>query len=841
MKKKFKFLIGASVLVASSAVLAPLLTSCKNQTTSSSSTDDNIEFPVDNKFVDNTQSYSSIINNPTSTSFNVENDTDNWESFNVLSKNVNSHIYNKVFNNISENTIINDLYNMILTLGTKSKINVGFYANIKNVDVTKNNNNWLITLKFLIYNSLTKTNKYTIGNEIINVNSKSTKSINLEISGEIQRTFYNSWSGESNTKMFFGYYFPNAKLTIDNEEINLNSFKLNDYSPTLNKYIEFNNDEVGYTDIEDFANEKLMNFTEENMKNEIQKTYDLHINTIGNILGPLQKILQEIIKTKDNQKDLITFLSENSNYFANVINELYKFISKNNDIDLKSPISLFLSNKKLSELLVDENTKNLIVILFKNLLPNNSLDIKSILDNINSENVDEQINVILEVIKQLASELKLEINDDLSNILDQLKNDGFLSTILKNSNIFINIIKEINNSSKNRILTLLIQLFESYENGNQSNNIFNLIYNLVNIKNDDNNEYIFKELLSKIIPNSSILSILNQILFDNSNLTPDNIVNFIDVFANPKTSTKNGAIVSWEEWFNSIKKTPAFYKNEDDNIVFQYKFEFSQDIYLDIDTLCKILPNNLSIGTTTIPLGIIVGALPDWISINKGDYVEVKQEFNNIEYDVVLINGEYKLSWQAFTYTTVDVNLPNTLKTIYDTSLFGSSMVEILNNIFYGIHNINFYFKPYTSTLNTNSISNYNPKTKDNYAIFLKNINQERLLEIKQTFDDSIHTEIISDTEFMIAEGGWFSKKIVVNKNKTVANFDIYSLLSEYFNLENFNGNLHINLDVNTLINSSSILTVSTPKYISTNVAIQTPYYVYTDNDQFKNYFSINF
>lgn len=842
MKKKFKCLIGASILVASATIMTPLLTSCKEQT-SSSSTDDNSSstiIPGQGTFVDNTYNYSTKIHNPVESSFNQNTDSTGWGDFSALTSNANSTIYDKIFASINENTVTNDIYNMISILGKNSKTNIGFDANVKNINVTKTENTWNISIQFDLYNSLSKTNNYVLGTQKIIFNPKTKKDIDLKISGELKRTLYSPRTTELMKKLYFGYYFPNSTITYDNQTREIGNFKLNNYSLSLNKYVEIQNNEVGYTDIEEFATQKMMNFTDQTLQSEIENTYDQYLGMIGTILDPLQKLLQALIKTNETPVPLLEFLKTNAGNIGTILNEFYKLIDKNGNIDLTKPVSLILSNAKLSDLLVDVNTKKLIIAILTKYQPGIAATIKPILDNINSNNVDQQLEAIFDMINSIVG----GENVNITQLLTDLKTKGILVSIWDNKQVFIDIIKKITNNEQDPIIQL-ISLITAAANANTSNNPFDFVLNIIKMKNDNGSgtgEYILKDILTKLIPNQTILTILDQVLFDNPHLTKENFISFIDVFANPRASkAKNAEIVNLKTWFDSITKTKEFTK-ENEHIKFKYRFEFGSDIYFNIDKLFKVLPNTLSIGTTSIPVGILAGALPDWISINTGDYIEIQQAFDDVEYDVVNINGEYRLSWQSFAHTTVDINLPNSLKTIYDssTTIVASTFVNLLNNIFYGIYNTSSYFKPYKSSLNEFVINNYNPKLKNNEAIFKNTLTPERLTEISNTINASITEEVVPGTEFVYANPIFLGKK-TVNKHKTTSNFDIYSLLKEYFNLDNYNSPFHVNIDINKIIRGTSVATIKIPEITIKNIAIQTPYYVYTDDGDFKNYFSINF
>lgn len=840
MKKKFKCLIGASILVASATIMTPLLTSC-NEQTSSTSADDNSSstiIPGQGTFVDNTYNYSTKINNPVESSFNQNTDSSGWGDFSALTSNANSTIYDKIFASINENTVTNDIYNMISKLGKDSKTNIGFDANVKNINVTKTENTWNISMQFELYNSLSKTNTYVLGAEKIVFNPKNKKNIDLKISGELKRTLYSPRTTELMKKLYFGYYFPNSTITYDNQTREIGNFKLNNYSLSLNKYVEIQNNEVGYTDIEEFATQKMMNFTDQTLQSEIENTYDQYLSIIGTILDPLQKLLQELIKSNNTPVPLLEFLNTNAGNIGTILNEFYKLIDKNGNIDLTKPVSLILSNAKLSDLLVDENTKKLIIAILTKYQPGIAGTIKPILDNINSNNVDQQLEAIFDMINSIVG----GENVNITQLLTDLKTKGILVSIWDNKQFFIDIIKKITNNEQDPIIQLISLITQASET-NTSNNAFDFVLNLIKMKNDNGNgDYILKDILTKLIPNQTILTIIDQILFDNPHLTKENFISFIDVFANPRASkAKNAEIVNLKTWFDSIIKTKEFSK-ENEHIKFTYKFQFGSDIYFNIAKLFKMLPNTISVGTTSIPVGLLAGALPDWISINSGDYIEIQQTFDDVEYDVVNINGEYKLSWQSFAHTTVDINLPNALKTIYDSApiVTRSTFVSLLNNIFYGIYNTSSYFKPYKSSLNEFVINNYNPKLKNNEAIFKNTLTPERLAEISKAINDSITEEVVPGTEFVYANILFLGKQ-TVNKHKTICNYDIYPLLKEYFNLNNYNSPFHVNIDVNKLIKGTSVATFQIPEITIKNIAIQTPYNVYTDGGEFKNYFSINF
>lgn len=843
MKTKFKFLIGAATLIAGAGLITPFITSCSKNTTSSTNSGDNNnsnnnqDQNFNQEFQDNTQTYVNKIQNPNITKFNPITEVPTWADFNELSNDPNNDMYDSIYNSINKDTINNDINNMIKTLGQLSNYNFGFKTNIKNIQINFFESNWDITIEFEVYNNLTKNNTYKIGNlDQIEFESKSKKDIKLNLNGQLKRYFYKPINSTNKSTAYFGYYFPNGTLSIDNKEYQINNFKFLDYSLSLNKYIEINDLEVGYNDIADFANQKVLELTNEQKETEILNTYNFYTNSIEKILEPLQSLLQNLILTKNNQITLIEFLKENSKNIAKVVQTIYDITTKDDSLNIQEPIEIILSDKKLSEIIINEHIKSIIINLIDKFAPSLTNTIKSLLNGVNVDNaneVTEQLIYLLEImIPEVLPELK---NEDFSQLFDDLKNKGLLSTILDNKQELIKIISTIPNIKNNELAVLILNLLETI-NINQTN-VFDGLITIIKYKNDDG-EYIFKQILSNVIQNETLISLLTQLIFDNPNLNSDNLVEVLDIIANPRDS-KNGEIVSWKEWYDAIKKTYNFITNNE-NISLTTKFEFGKDIYFNIGKLYKLLPDNLTISNITIPISTISIALPDWLSINSGDYIEITQIFNNFEYDVIKINNDYKLSWQSFANTTIDVNMPQSLKTIYNSSLgAGSTLVSVLNNIFYSKYNSSNYFKPINSSLNIHKIENYNPNSKNNEAIFIKNISDDQLTEIKNNIENSIVENKIDGSEYIINKGIFGIGKVVANKNEISCTINPDDLLNEYVNLTWYKNKYYLSLDINRIIRSDSILGFNIPKIDIKKLALYTPYYVYSNNGEYKNYYEL--
>lgn len=851
MKTKFKFLIGAATMVAASTFMIPLLTSCsKNDTTNKPSdnndnNNDSTNKPSDDNnsnstttFVDNTQDYVDKISNSAETSFNPNEEVSDWLDFKKLSNNPNDEIYNNIYNSITKEVIENDINNFIKTLGEKNDTyNFGFKTKIKNISINNLEGNWDIKIEFDVYNNLSKNNTFKIGNlDSINFEPKSTKNIELNFGGQLQKTFYNS-TLKGNNKSYFGYYFPNAALKVDNTELKFENFKLSDYSWTLNKFVEINSSEVGYTDIANFANEKLNTLTQEDIQNEIKYSFDVYVNSIGELLDPVQNLLQNLVLTKTENKTVIQFLSENSENIGVIVDTLYKLISKDDSLNLKDPIQFILADKKLSEILVNEPTKNLIMSLITKLAPDLAPTINSILANVNEDNVQETVEQLLFLLETMLPSLVPSVADkDISPLINSLKNEGLLTAIINNKQLIISILSDIPGIKDNEIAQMALVLIGAIELN--ETNIFDLIINIIKYQDPEGN-IVLKELLNKALPNSTITSLLSQLVFDNENLNSDNLAGLVDMIANPKDS-KNGQTIRWKEWFDAINIVSNFTTNENGNIIHTYKFEFGKNIYINIDKIYKILPKNLTIGTTSIPTSLLSTALPSWISINAGDYVEITQNFDAIEYDVINVKGAYKLSWQSFAKTTIDMNMPQTLKTIYDTSLgAGGVLVTVLNNIFYHKFDTSGYFKPYQSSLGSNVINNYNPNSKNNQAIFTNTIAEDKLIELQTKLNESIVEETIEGSEYVISKGIFGIGKVTTSKKDTTSSFNVEELLAEYFNLEYYSSKYHISFDVNNVIRKDSILGFEIPSVTTKNISISTPYNVYTNDGAFKSYYTI--
>ncbi len=764
MKKNIKkYSLIFSSILLSSIIITPTLVSCTSKT----------RYNQNSNITDNTYEYQEKINNPKISEFNLPSDIDEFSS------DPNNPIYDNVYDKISIDTINNDVYNMLSKLGENNLRNPNFIANITNYTISTNNNKYSININFEVKNTNNFVNIYEINNDFslpcnpILFNPNETKIFQINIDSPIYRSF-NTQKFSSTQKNWFAYYFKNVKININDDEYKINQFSLNPYSYSLNTYFYYNFNSVGYNDIQVEANKQLNSLTLDNVKNEIINTYNAKLNLFKSISNPFQNILQ--FQVSDNNKStILDFSIKNADNLANITNQLIQYVTHSNN-DYYSLLFDIFSNKTINE--ISNNLKN---------------------NHFNYQNL-----------KQIESQIASK------GILDLIFTDfNLLLKILANLNI-------INENQYQEILYIFSQL------NIKSSTLLDFIINLIKLKNQ-NNEFIFLNIIKNIIDNNTIINMLNWLIFENNNLNTQNLLLFLDIFANPKNSNDPDAdIIRWYDWLNSIKFIISFANDDLQNIIYSTKFIFGNNIYLNIKNIYPLLPNSLQINGIEIPINKLINLLPQWISFNTNNYIEINNNFSTLEYSVIKNNfNQYALSWQAFVNSTIDINLPDTIMTLSNSSspLIKKIIANLTNDIFYHIYNNSKYFKPYESKINNYIIENYNPYLKREGQIIYKNIDSNINNQIIDTINNSISNSIIKDTEIVISK----FPNIKISKTKTIDNYDYANLIDVYFNLQKYENNFHVALNTNMI-----------SKYKKISFDLFTPFYVYNNENIYKNIFNIN-
>lgn len=802
-------------------------------------------------FKDNTYSYAEKFKNFKKTELS-EKSFSELKEYEKLSTDPNNSVYNSIFKKIDKNVIQNDLYNMLSRFSDKTS-NFGFLVNISSVEVFKNDNKWNIEISFSIYNTNDTDSNYSLNNSNALIQKKKIINSKILINSELQKEFYINNKDNNKSDLYVNYYFNNAKWYVGNYKIlTLPNFYLGAYSKTLNTVIKDVDTSLSYLDIKNEATNSIKKLSISNIKDDISNTYNSYFDLATNLADPIQNILQNMIISHNSNEKGIDYLKNNARDIGIIVNTLVNNILKI-DKNILPIIQAILEDRKIFEILSNEDIKNSFLNI-SSLLPH---EIGSVIENIlGNISTEEQFYADLE--KLIDKSNQMLTNEQIENIKDFIqitKQKGFLTSILLKKDTFLSLINSF--IPENPILNVITPFIKNVSILDST--IIEFIIDALS-KKDSNDKVYFRELLSVMLNNpgtSSIFDLLDKFIFNNNNLTASNLITAIDVIANPKTS-KNGQIIArYKEWLQSIKQESKFANEQkldsDLNIKLTYihNYTFTSDIYFNISKLIEILPNNLEVNGSWIPISTIKLVTPNWMGIIKNDGINVKLELNDkIEYDVVKSNFKNKLSWQAYSNITVDMNMPATVKSLWDESswLVSDIIINLTKSLFYHVYNANQYFRPYSSSVENINLDKFNYNSKTNEAIYKKEMTQERIKEIINDYNSKTQNITYIDDNgksqsYVIKKGSYWSSEIRIYKTITKSTFDFESIIDEFVDTSKYQGKFILSINNNRLISEFNVkifgIEVATvPNVNLSSVTILTPYNVYSDNETYLNSFS---
>ena len=851
MKLKNKLLLAFGlVIIPTSATMGALVGVSQINKNNSTSNENK------NNFQDNTINYKSKVVDYKEQEFNPFENIQDWQEYKVLDDNPYSENYKNLFSKIDLNLVKNDFYNFIGGLSDE-KYNKNFMVNITDAKITKNNEIWDISLNFKIYNEENNYNYYKFNNVFKKISFKANeiKNIEFKISSKLNYTFTKLKNSDGTTKLLANYIFDKASLNIvGNNILSIDNFSFANKSYSLNTFIDNVETSNNYLSIKNDANKELEKLSIDVIKSDVENTYDKYISTIEKLLDPVQNILQNLVTNYNNKESVLDYLKKNADDIGFVIDELIYLITKTNP-QLSSIISSLLKNETLFEIISNKENLSKISTLLENLIPGSSSLIESFIGNLNSqEDLKELINQLLPYISGMIQDEKLV--EELKNLLNDITTEGLISTIFKHKNTILAIIQNFG-IIDDTLSNLLINILEVVDIENKT--VADLFIDL--IKSGNENTYYLKEMfkLFQFALSPSLESLLDELIFNNPNMNAQNLIGIIDVFANSKVSNKSNAeVVRYKKWFDSMQKNYEFNQNasfdpvsKKINLSYTTKFVYGGNIYFNIGKIYDILPDNLTVNGSSIPISTIkaLGALPDWIGIFKNDYFSLQVNLNDkIEYDVVKLNSQDVLSWQAYSKMVVDMHMPQTIQSIWGMTL-GDNLTKLTNGIFFHIYNTYDYFKPYQSDLlNSKIIENYDYDAKTNEAIFFKELLTEKQQEISNAYNAATNNVNYRDENGNEVKHSWKVALFItknVYKTITETSFEFESILKDFIDFTHYTTGLHIAFNNNRIISSFDLKIVginalTIPNVNASNITILAPYNTYTNNGNYSNKWSIS-
>lgn len=831
ISKKIKklFAIASLGILSSGAIatIAPIVVSCSPE---QSTTTDGVNR---NYITDNINEIKSQIKNKELTVFN-DTSNPNYEPWWNLTSNANAAIYQSIFKTIDSDTIKNDL-NIYLT-------NIPAYNNFIYLNVIKNeisnakNQNFIGLIQFQVQNKTQSPRKFKldgINNTTWQINPYEIINFEISFNTNLEYNFLVNDNTNNICNLYANYNFATLTLKVNDQIYTIKNAKLFNYSKSINtivKDVNLNND---YADIATTGNNFLTTLDIEKIKNDINKTTNYYFKKITQNIDDAQLVAQGLAKNQT----LLVFLKENANAIANLITN--NVSTKTFDIKLLNKlIAYFLQDKTITQILSDNKIYNNIKELVS-LAPQEyqSIILYALSALRNEQGIDE-------IHKLLSNQVFEQIlGKEFIDKIPELKTKGLMSFIFENSSTIIKLISAIPSISETITSLSPIINFINQNINNQSIGIIDLIVEC--IKTNPETSTYFKTLIANLTNNNqTIVSLLDQIIFNNPNFNSTNLINLIDVFANPRaTNSASGDIIKYSNWYNSIEKTTTYnnetanynQKTHELNLETKYQFIFKQDIYFQIEKIYDILPPSISLNNTTIPISSLKSLLPKWFSINTNDYFNYSMNYANtkLNYNVNQYLDHNYLNWNGLASHTFDVNLPQSIKTLVNTSgslMPASVIISLSKNILYHQFSNQSIFNPSPDT-NNPQIADYNYNTYNGQAILINTITDTRKQEIKQTIIDATINEQIANTEYSWKGSGIFASTYKVSKTKINSSFVLeQSLINELFNLEYYNGDISYELEVQQFIPETSVLgLVTIPSVWKISIKLHLPYNVYTN------------
>lgn len=841
INKRIMLVFASTLLLCASAATPLLILGLHNSKTKI----------IERKFIDNTSIYADKFYKKPLTVLN-ESSFDSLNNYEKLTNNPHDKIYDELFSKIDKNVISNDFYNLLSNLSNASN-NYGFLVNISNFEINKKDNNWKIVIDASIYNSNQFNSNYELNNSV-NHEFKPNEILNTSIiiDSPIKRDFFGVEKEKNIIDSYVNYYFDDAKWRINNTKtITIPKFYVGKYSKTLNTVIEGIDNSKSYLDIEKEANNSIKSYNIDNIKTDIDETYNSYWKMVESLANPIQNILQNIIENHTNNEDALTFIKKNSDNISFIIDILAKNILKI-DKNIYALINPILNDKKLFEIISNKDVESTLLELSSLF----SSDIKNIIENIflnlsTEEKFYANVNSLLGFAGEILNDEQIS---QLRVFIEDTKTNGLLSSIIKNKNIVFNIIS--NFFKENTLVSILEDFINSISLANKTFAEF-LVDILIN-KNENQNIYL-RELLKILMNNpgtSSMFSLLDQFIFNNENLTADNLVSALDVIANPKDAKNSKVVVRYDDWIKSIEHNSWFEGqgliDNQLNLKYHHNFKFTRDIYFNISKLLDVMPSNIIVNGSSIPLSTIQQIMPDWMGIIKGDGVSTTLGFNDeIQYDVIQNNFKNKLSWQSYATLKVDIDMPSTVKSLWDNSMTGTGdiIINLTKSLFYHVYEANQYFRPFSSKIQDIDLTDYSGDSKTNVAIFKKEISNERINEIINEYNQKTKNinyidETGNEQSYIIRNKSWFQSEIKIYKTITVSNFDFNSIVNEFVDMSKYNGEFKIAINSNRLISEFDVKIIgikiaTVPNVNYSNISILTPYKVYTNDGDYTNSWSV--
>ncbi len=785
----------------------------------------------------------------------------NFKPFDPVSSDPNAPVYNNLFAKINDKVIKSDLVSyvnaLILNVIKENVIaNPNFKSenivtNIKTLTVTpnpSNQNNYSIDLDFSVLNESDTPISITLTNNLNStINSKAVTRFHISGTTDIKKTFF-SQVGHAST-LLAGYSFNNLNLQINDQTQALANFTTANYSYAMNTEVLNVNTKQSYLDIKDEAQNKLKStLTLDNIKSDINTTVQKHLDLIKNCIDPAQNIL---ISISDNTP-VATFLTSNAANFTALTNQLvgwfapqYSFVSNFIEPIFKQvPVLDIINNPQfktaLNQLIdvlpIPQDFKETIM----GFIPQ---------EPITQEQAQSLIDTVLPLLNSVIKDpaLLTQIQDLIKGLLTQ---DWM--TFLTNSlpaiwGIVVQFVPVVKPYE-----TIVQQLTEIIKTAGPNAGILDVLVQLMQAQDSTTNVNLLTELLKLALPNNAaLIDTLNNYIFSNKNITPASLATFLKIWVNPTVTKADGTtsnkIIDFYNAMTIGETTYSADANYDSqtsklNLVANKKFTFgaTMDFTNIINGVKGILPTNIPAFVTSL--------LFNDLKFATGDYYEIGFNFKDSLVQFA-INKDNSLNWQAKVDTTHDINMPNTVKSVFDGA--STQLANWVAPLFFQKFHTAQIFSPLSSAaLSSTVYENYDAYKLNGNAISLNTITPEQKTQLLNLIDQNTTKQNIGS--FVLGKN-WIGRQITVNKIERTTNFDLNTqvqgatdpndtYLNQLFNLSNYYvaNELPVIVNINNqmITDTFNVILTSIPAFMNEKITLNTYFNVY-DNGIMTNSWTV--
>lgn len=665
MKLKKKILSMFS-LVMSASVFAPLLTSCFQQnqqsTNSGGGVIDSTESEPENGLGTLDEKVSSKISLLENIEFTpIVSNIFGLEMYKSdyldQIKDIN-YFDNSEYPNANADNIDLDIYNFVnqIYLSSNSKVDLTITNN--QISFNKDTQMIEINLEIKVSNNYKITRSVIVNNKEYFISPKSERTINIIVPS--QKINYKLSYDSISKKHYLQWTVNNVSISIDNSD----AIKYDDFSfSKTNSYaIPYYVNNI-FVENQEYLNETkfdLSKLTSDKVKSDIdshfKNTKDVVINYVG-FAADILEVINKNLPLNDTVEQLASI----------VANILVK--SGIVDQSLTGLIVDVLESKKGLLTILDEHRDDLLNFIAP-LVESSGLPIdaiESILKDIKPGMKESQKQLFINLIK--SDFIPVAYQDLLVEIAKTIFDDKTTFDLI--DYIFNNLLDSVNGLlPQSELITSAINvaklILTKNENG-QYGNILDLIL--------DNKTIIggFLTSLLSLLNMSGYNELIDQVYTNNSNLTLSTLQNLLSTTIIPLAKflkdTNNYQIVSQYVKENNVD---SFSYNQNTNQVsykYELKFIFKNDFKLELKPIYNILPDNLSMGGTSIPINLILGVnvLPDYFTFKTNDSLDMNFSADN---NYLYLTPIQKSNHYVFNYTipySVDfkLNMPNGFDDLY--------------------------------------------------------------------------------------------------------------------------------------------------------------------------------